>query len=144
VLADIVDRAAMHGAYFELGSATFALGCVVTGQLDAYVDPAQRMLDECTGVEPDFRAVGLGSLATNFPYDVAAAALVVSESGGVVSDASGRPLDDRPAVGSGPGFGLSVVAASHPALHEALIESLDQGIDRLAAWLRARDHGSGS
>lgn len=142
VLGELVDRGAMRGAWFELGSATFAMACVVTGQLDGYVDPGQRMLDACPEVEVDFRTVGSGSIATNFPYDVAAATLVVAESGGVVSDAAGRPIDGCRAVGSGPGFGLSVVAAANRVMHEAIIGSIDRGIDRLADWLRARDHGS--
>ena len=39
-------------------------------------------------------------MCTNFPYDVAAAALIVEEAGGVVTHADGRSLDDHPAVGS--------------------------------------------
>ena len=56
-------------------------------------------------------AVGDGAVCTNFPYDVAAAGLIVQEAGGVVTHADGQSLDSHPAVGSGDGFGLAVLAA---------------------------------
>ncbi len=38
VLEELVDRSGMRGGYFDLGSATFNITRIVTGQLDAYVD----------------------------------------------------------------------------------------------------------
>jgi myo-inositol-1(or 4)-monophosphatase len=142
VLQELVDGAAMHGAYFELGSATFAMTRVVTGQLDAYTDPGHRMLRELPALEPEFRRVGQGSIATNFPYDVAAAALIAAEAGAIVTDATGRPLDAVAAVGSGDGYGLSVVASASRDLHEQVLHALDRGIERLAAWLHAAESPS--
>ncbi len=136
VLEEMVDGAAMQGGYFELGSATFAMTRVVTGQLDAYVDPGHRMLCELPLLESEFRRVAGGTIATNFPYDVAAATLVVAEAGGMVTDAAGGSLDPVPAVGSGEGFGLSVVATASAALHEAVLGAIDRGIQRLRATLQ--------
>ena len=62
--------------------------------------------------KPRFRAVGEGALCTNFPYDVAAAGLIVAEAGGVVTRADGGSLAGHPAVGSGDGYGLAVLAAA--------------------------------
>ncbi len=136
VLAEMVDASAMGGGFFELGSATYAMTRIVTGQLDAYVDPGQRMIQACPELEPEFRRVGLGAVGVNFPYDIAAAMLIVGTAGGVVSDASGGSLAPRPAVGSGDGFGVSVIAAASPLLHARLLDSVDRGIERVRASLQ--------
>jgi fructose-1,6-bisphosphatase/inositol monophosphatase family enzyme len=70
-------------------------------------------------------------VCTNFPYDVAAAALIVIEAGGVVTHADGRPLDDHPAVGSGPAEGLAVIGAASVDLHTAILAEVDRGMIRL-------------
>jgi fructose-1,6-bisphosphatase/inositol monophosphatase family enzyme len=74
-------------------------------------------------------------VGTNFPYDVAAAYLIVREAGGVVTAADGSPLDGLPTVGSGPGFHVSVVAAADAERHARIIAELDGGMARLASWL---------
>ena len=133
VLERLIDDSAMHGGYFDLGSAAFDLTRIVTGQLDAYVDVGRRIVDEVPSTREAFLRVGMGSICTNFPYDVAAAALVVGEAGGVVTHADGRSLDDHPAIGSGPDEGLAVVAAASSALHDAILGEVDRGMIRLAA-----------
>jgi myo-inositol-1(or 4)-monophosphatase len=137
-LEALIDGSTMAGGFFDPGSATFNMTRLVTGQLDAYVDLGHRVLVEIPELEPDFRRVGEGNVCTNFPYDVAAAALVVTEAGGVVSLADGRPLDAHPAVGSGDGFGLAVLAASNASLHERLLRVADEGIARLRARVARR------
>lgn len=144
VLEELIDGCSMGGGYFDLGSATFNMTRLVTGQLDAYVDVGRRVVDELPETEAAFRAVGEGSVCTNFPYDVAAAALVVQEAGGVVTLADGRPLDAHPAVGSGEGFGLAVLAAASEALHERLLDAVDRGMRRLAVWLAGVDRTAGA
>jgi hypothetical protein len=49
----------------------------------------------------------------------------------VLSDAAGRPLDERPLLGSGPEFQMSVLAASSERLHARLLAELDNGMARL-------------
>src|SRR5207302_11333325 len=83
VLEELVDGSGMGGGYFDLGSAAFNLTRITTGQLDAYVDVGRRLVDEVPATEAAFLAAGEGSVCTNFPYDVAAAALIVQEAGGV-------------------------------------------------------------
>ncbi len=131
VLEELIDGSAMRGGYFDLGSAAFTMTRLVTGQLDAYVDPGARMLAELPHLDGAFRAVGAGARCTNFPYDVAAAILAVEEAGGRVCAADGTSLADRGAVGSGEGFEVSVVAAVDSDLSESLVGAVDRGMSRL-------------
>jgi myo-inositol-1(or 4)-monophosphatase len=140
VLEELVDGSSMGGGYFDLGSAAFNLTRIVTGQLDAYVDVGRRIVDEIPETESAFTRVGEGALCTNFPYDVAAAALVVEEGGGVVTHADGRPLHDHPAIGSSRAHGIAVLAAANPELHRRLLQSVGLGIARLRAFV---DGGQG-
>jgi myo-inositol-1(or 4)-monophosphatase len=131
VLEHLVDGSTMRGGYFDLGSAAFNLTRIATGQLDAYVDVGRRVADELPSTEAAFLAVGEGAVCTNFPYDVAAAALVVQEAGGIVTHADGRPLDDHPAIGSSRAEGLAVIGAASRELHRRLLDAVDRGIARL-------------
>jgi len=141
VLEELIDGSSMRGGYFDLGSATFNMTRIVTGQLDAYVDIGRRIVDEFPSCEPAFRRVGEGALCTNFPYDVAAAALIVAEAGGVVTHADGSPLADHPAVGSGDGYGIAVLASASEALHQVLLSAVDRGMARLGARLAGDEPG---
>ena len=135
VLEELVDGSSMGGGYFDLGSATFNMTRIVTGQLDAYLDVGRRIVDECPETEAAFLEVGEGAVCTNFPYDVAAAALIVQEAGGVATHADGRSLDAHPAVGSSRAHGLAVLAAASAELHAELLEAVDRGMHRLQAWV---------
>jgi fructose-1,6-bisphosphatase/inositol monophosphatase family enzyme len=81
----------------------------------------------------EFERVGGGAVLNNSPYDLAAAALICARAGAVVTDAYGRPLSDRPLLGSGAEFQMSCVASANRALHDAILATLDRGIERLAA-----------
>jgi fructose-1,6-bisphosphatase/inositol monophosphatase family enzyme len=128
----------MGGGTFELGSAAFALTRVANGQLDAYVDAGRRVLDAYPELEPEFLRVGEGAVCTNFPYDVAAGALIVEEAGGVITMADGTSLAGHPAIGSGREHGLAVLASGNPELHERLLAALADGLDALGRWRRER------
>jgi myo-inositol-1(or 4)-monophosphatase len=132
VLAELVDGSSVGGAAFELGSACFDMTRLVTGQLDCYVEPGPRLVADVPGMDEEFRRVGGGELLNNSPYDLAAAALVLEEAGAIVTDAYGAPLSDRPLLGSGAEFQMSVVASANRALHERVLRAVDDGIDRLA------------
>ena len=131
VLAELIDRSSVGGGTFDLGSATFDMTRVVTGQLDAYVEPGPRMIDDVPAVRAEFERVGAGAVLNNSPYDLAAAALCLEEGGAVVTDAYGAPLHDRPLLGSDHGFQMSCVAAANRELHSAICAELDAGIERL-------------
>jgi myo-inositol-1(or 4)-monophosphatase len=133
VLADLIDGSSVGGATFELGSAAFDMTRVITGQLDAYVEPGPLLVDEVPGMREEFERVGGGAVLNNSPYDLAGAALCVTEAGAVLTDARGRPLDDRPLLGSGADFQMSVVTSANPALHELILAAVDAGVARVSS-----------
>jgi myo-inositol-1(or 4)-monophosphatase len=139
VLGDLVDASSVGGGTFELGSASYDMTRLLTGQLDAYVEPGPRILEEVPETRPEFERVGGGSVLNNTPYDLAAATLCLEEGGAIVTDAAGRSLHRRPLLGSGPEHQMSVVASANPRLHELLLEELDAGIGRVAFSLAGAD-----
>lgn len=131
VIGDLIDASSVGGGTFDLGSAAFDMTRILTGQLDAYVEPGPRMIEEVPPVRAEFLRVGGGAVLNNSPYDLAAACLLLEEGGAVVTDAAGRTLADRPLLGSGHDYQMSLVAAANRELHTRLIEAVDQGIARL-------------
>ena len=79
----------------------------------------------------EFERVGGGAVLNNSPYDLAAAALCLEEGGAILTDAFGKSLSDRPLLGSGADFQMSVVAAANVGLHAQIIEELTLGLARL-------------
>ena len=132
VLAELIDASSVGGGSFDLGSAAFDMTRVVTGQLDAYVEPGPRMIADVPGMRDEFERVGCGAVLNNSPYDLAAAALILDEAGAVVTDAYGAALGGRPLLGSGAEFQMSVVASANEPLHELILAELDSGIWRLS------------
>jgi myo-inositol-1(or 4)-monophosphatase len=133
VLSGLIDASSVGGGTFDLGSATFDMTRVVTGQLDAYVEPGPRMVDDVPGMRAEFERVGGGSVLNNSPYDLAAATICLEEGGAIVTDAYGKGLADRPLLGSSHKFQVSCVAAANAELHSAICAELDAGIERLRA-----------
>jgi len=131
VLAELIDASSVGGGTFDLGSAAFDSMCVVTGRLDAYVEPGPRMVTEVPGMRAEFERVGNGAVLNNSPYDLAASALILDEAGATVTDAYGRPLGPNPLLGSDAGFQMSIVASANPALHDSILREIDAGISRL-------------
>jgi myo-inositol-1(or 4)-monophosphatase len=132
VLGDLIDASSVGGATFELGSAAFDMTRIVTGQLDAYVEPGPRLVEDVPGMRDEFERVGGGAVLNNSPYDLAAATLILEEAGAVVTDAYGRSLAGCPLLGSEHEFQMSVVASGNPALHEAILRALDAGFLRVS------------
>jgi myo-inositol-1(or 4)-monophosphatase len=131
VLAGLIDSSSVGGGTFDLGSATFDMTRVVTGQLDAYVEPGPRMVDDVPGMRAEFERVGGGAVLNNSPYDLAAATICLQEGGAIVTDAYGQDLGGRPLLGSSHEFQMSCVAAANAELHAAICAELDAGIERL-------------
>lgn len=131
VLGELVDLSSVDGGCFDLGSATFCINRVVTGEMDVYVDVGQRMADEVQVVRERFLEVGHGAILNNYPYDLAAAALVASESGAVVSDAYGESLDSYLLVPRDGGGQISAVISANRPLHQQVLRYLDRGMKRL-------------
>ena len=133
VIGELIDRSSLGGGVFDLGSATFDLTRILTGQLDAYVEPGARMVAEVPGMYEAFARVGGGSVVNNSPYDLAAAVLCLEEGGAVVTDAAGGALAPYRLLGSGPQYHISCVAAASSALHGMLLDSVERGMERLRA-----------
>jgi myo-inositol-1(or 4)-monophosphatase len=131
VLGELIDRSSVRGGFFDLGSATFDMTRILTGQLDAYVDVGSRMIDELPELREQFAEVGGGAVLNNSPYDLAAAVLLLEEAGAAVSDASGESLAVRPLLGSGHEFQMSCIAAANAGLHSQLLSAVESGIRRL-------------
>jgi myo-inositol-1(or 4)-monophosphatase len=133
VLGDLIDASSVGGGTFELGSQAFAMTRIATGQLDAVIEVGSRLIEDVPGMRAEFERVGGGVVLNNSPYDLAAPWLCLLEAGGVVTDGWGRPLDERPLLGSGHEFQMSSISAANPALHAELVREIDAGVNRLIA-----------
>lgn len=131
VLEELVDGSSVGGATFDLGSATYDMTRLVTGQLDAYVEPGPRIVADVPGMREEFERVGGGAVLNNSPYDLAAATLILRRAGAIVTDAYGEPLDARPLLGSGADYQMSCVASANAELHTQILHAVDRGIERL-------------
>ena len=131
VLAELIDASSVGGGTFDLGSAAFDVTRVLTGQLDAYVEPGPLLVDEVPGMRAEFERIGGGAVLNNSPYDLAAAVLCAEEAGAMVTDARGESLRDRPLLGSGADFQMSIVASANDALHSRILAELRAGIERV-------------
>ncbi len=121
----LIDASGMKGAPFLINSACFSLTKVITGELDAYVDVGGRILNDEPESESEFLKIGNGSVMGTFPYDLAAAYLLVKEAGCAITDAYGRPLDDRFLIRRGKKAVMSCIAASNNKLHREILNTLN-------------------
>jgi myo-inositol-1(or 4)-monophosphatase len=135
VIGDLIDSSSVGGGTFDLGSATYDMTRIATGQLDAYVEPGPRMIDDVPEVRAEFERVGGGAVLNNSPYDLAAAVICLEEGGAIVTDAYGESLGDRPLLGSDHSFQMSCVAAANQELHSGICAQIDEGIERLRAGI---------
>jgi myo-inositol-1(or 4)-monophosphatase len=136
VIGDLLDASSVGGGTFDLGSATYDMTRIVTGQLDAYVEPGPRIVADVPGMREEFERIGAGAVLNNSPYDVAAATLCLIEAGASITDAYGRPIDDRPLLGSGERFQISCIAAANAPLHAQILHEIEAGVERLARRVR--------
>jgi myo-inositol-1(or 4)-monophosphatase len=132
VLEELIDASSVGGGVFDLGSATYDLTRIVTGQLDAYLDVGPRIIDEVPALRERFEVVGGGAVLNNSPYDLAAAVLCLEEAGATVTDARGASLAPRPLLGSGHEYQMSCLATANERLQELVLDSLERGFKRLA------------
>ena len=134
VLGELIDASSVGGGTFDLGSATFDMTRIVTGQLDAYVEPGPRMVDDVPGMREEFERVGGGAVLNNSPYDLAAAALCLEEGGAVVTDAYGRARWTTGRCSArAPSFRCPASPPPTRELHSELVAARSSaGIERLA------------
>jgi myo-inositol-1(or 4)-monophosphatase len=134
--ARIIDLSSLKGGFFSCNSTSYSLTRLLTNQLDACVDIANRYYrDIPERVEDYFINAGRGKIIGIAPYDMAAALLIAQEAGCIVTDAYGNKFDDLLLLDSSKGNHRSIIAASNHALHEKLINFFDMRIKQYEALL---------
>ena len=124
---DVANPTTLKGGFFILNSSAFELTRLVTGQISGVVDVRNRLLRDFPQTRAVFRQMAMGGCLGLYGYDMAGAALIVKEAGGVLTDAWGRDLSDWKLLDtSEPNFG-SMLAASNADLHARLVEAVDAG-----------------
>jgi len=131
VLDDIVNTASMKGGCFLYNSTAYSLTRLITGQLAGVLDVGNRIMRDHPKTRDRFLSVGNGTAIGLFTYDIAAAALIASEAGALVTDAYGRNFTDTPLLDTSESNMQTICAASNPILHEKLLLSIEAGINRL-------------
>ncbi len=134
-LAEVVNTASTHGGCFLFNSTAFSLTRLLTGQLAAAIDIGARILQDYPQTRPRFVQLGRGTPIGLFTYDIAAASLIAQEAGAIVTDACGHSLAPTPLLDTSEANLKTILAASTPALHAALLREIDRGIGRLATVL---------
>jgi myo-inositol-1(or 4)-monophosphatase len=130
-LKEVANATTVRGGFFVLNSSAFELTRLVTGQLAAVIDVRNRLLVDFPQTRPEFMRHGGGRLICLYGYDVAAAALIVQECGGVVSDGWGRPIDDWILLDTSEAHFGSLIAAANSTLHGKLVAAIDEGFSHL-------------
>jgi myo-inositol-1(or 4)-monophosphatase len=125
VMGDLVDRSSVTGNFFTGNSICFSLTRLVTGQLDAALDIANRICRDRPETRAAFLSAGRGAVIGLCPHDLAAAVLVAREAGCAVTDAYGEPLDSTPALGGAESL-RSLIAAGNPILHARLLAYVNE------------------
>jgi myo-inositol-1(or 4)-monophosphatase len=133
VLEELIDSSSVGGSVFDIGSATYSVTRILTGQLDAYVDIGPAIIDAHPWAEAEFRRVGRGNVLCNSPYDLAAVHLLCTEAGVPIGDAAGLPLDDKPVLGSDSTYQMACIAAGNAELRASLVDAVQRGILGLKA-----------
>ncbi len=131
VLGDIVNTASTRGGCFLFNSTAYSLTRLVTGQLAGALDVGARILTDHPAARPRYVELGKGKALGLFTYDIAAAALIASEAGATVTNAYGQDFARTPLLDTSESNLQSLVAASNPALHAALLAAVDAGAARL-------------
>jgi myo-inositol-1(or 4)-monophosphatase len=131
VLEELINSSNFNGSIFSLGSSSFSITRIASGQLDCYIDVGHRIVTDYPSLEKDYMKVGQGSIVNNYAYDIAAAYLILKEGGGIITDAYGKALDDRPLMGIGKECQLSVIASANQELHSILLMMVEKGFSKL-------------
>lgn len=127
--ARIIDLSSLKGGFFACNSTSFSLTRLVTNQLDACIDIANRYYRDIPDrVEDYFINAGRGKVIGVAPYDIAASLLIAQEAGCVVTDAYGRNFNDLLLLDSSKTNHQSIIAASNAQLHEKLLNFFDTRI----------------
>jgi len=127
--ARLIDVSSLKGGFFACNSTAFSLTRLLTDQLDACIDVANRYFRDIPNrVREMFQRAGGGRVIGVAPYDLAASLLIAQEAGCTVTDAYGKNFNNVLLLDSSETNHLSVVAAANKELHEKLMEFLNRRI----------------
>ena len=144
VAAKVIDLTSLKGGFFACNSTSFSLTRLVSSQLDACVDFANRFYRDIPEVVADyFINAGRGVVMGVCPYDFVGALLIATEAGCTVTDAYGNGFDDMLLLDSSIANHRSVIAAANAELHEKLFNFFDTRIEQYEALLKRRHEQRG-
>ena len=130
--AKLIDLTSLKGGFFACNSTSYSMTRLLTNQLDACVDIANRFLRDVPDVVNDhFINAGRGIVLGIAPYDLAACLLIAEEAGCTVTDAYGGGFEDVLLLDTSVENQRSVIAAANPELHDKLLRFFDR---RIAQW----------
>ncbi len=139
VAAKLIDLTSLKGGFFACNSTSYSLTRLVSGQLDACIDIANRFYRDIRPVvEDSFINAGRGIVLGVCPYDFVGALLIAQEAGCTVTDAYGKDFDDVLLLDSSVVNHRSVIAASNRELHEQLFKFFDARIEHYKRLLSRR------
>ena len=139
VAAKMIDLTSLKGGFFACNSTSYSLTRLVSGQLDACVDFANRFYRDIRSVvEDSFINAGRGIVLGVCPYDFAGALLIAQEAGCTVTDAYGKGFDEVLLLDSSISNHRSIIAASNAELHQQLFEFFDARIKQYEKLLAGR------
>ncbi len=139
VAAKLIDLTSLKGGFFACNSTSYSLTRLVSGQLDACIDIANRFYRDIRPVvEDSFINAGRGIVLGVCPYDFAGALLIAQEAGCTVTDAYGKGFDDVLLLDSSVVNHRSVIAAANQELHEKLFNFFDTRIEHYKRLLSGR------
>jgi myo-inositol-1(or 4)-monophosphatase len=137
--AKLMDLSSLKGGFFACNSTSYSLTRLLTNQLDACVDFANRYLRDIPSLVKDhFINAGRGVIVGIQPYDLAAALLIAQEAGCTVTDAYGKSFDDLLLLDTSVENQRSMIGASNPQLHQKLLQFFDRRITQWEELLRRR------
>ncbi|MDK1021496.1 MAG: inositol monophosphatase family protein [Candidatus Hydrogenedentes bacterium] len=139
VAAKLIDLTSLKGGFFACNSTSYSLTRLVSGQLDACIDIANRFYRDIRSVvEDSFINAGRGIVLGVCPYDFAGALLIAQEAGCTVTDAYGKDFDEVLLLDSSVVNQRSVIAAANKELHEQLFNFFDTRIEHYKRLLAGR------
>jgi len=137
--ARLIDLTSLKGGFFACNSTSYSLMRLLTHQLDACVDFANRFLRDIPDLVRDFFInAGRGSIVCIAPYDIAAAVLIAQEAGCIVTDAYGKSFDDVLLLDTSTENHRSLVAAANPEMHNKLLGFFNTRINQFEQLLKYR------
>jgi myo-inositol-1(or 4)-monophosphatase len=137
--AKLIDLTSLKGGFYACNSTSYSLTRLLTNQLDACVDIANRYYRDIPDVvEDQFINAGRGAVLGIAPYDIAASLLIAEEAGCIVTDAYGKSLHDVLLLDSATGNHRSMIAAANKELHEKLLSFFDTRIYQYEQLLERR------